>query len=240
MQYGSGLSVDLPPCALDRAGLIELWQQIADGYDELERKRRLKVSIALPLGELTGPDLETLLDNPRVPLHFSNIQIFAAPADDKNLKLSLSNAANRLEVSGINRIWVLGQREQIKEMVGRRRPRYSIIFKKLAVSKQQALLGLLTLISVTGFGALFSIINSLKVGAASLSLASVIYIVVFIIMACLPYNRFSRTSLGQRRIADNIVAIGTVVIAILTLIGVLGIIGEAANHFVAWPTHLHV
>jgi len=75
------------------------------------------------------PDMETLLDNPTVPLRFSELKIFALPSDDKNVALSLSDAANTLEVSGASRIWVLGQREQIKEFVTRRKPRYALIFR---------------------------------------------------------------------------------------------------------------
>ena len=117
MQYGRGLLTDLPPCALNRTELLELWQQIAMGYDEPERTQRLKVSTRLAAGELTASDMETLLTNPTVPLRFSELKIFALPSDDKNVTLSLSDAANTLEVSGASRIWVLGQREQIKEFV---------------------------------------------------------------------------------------------------------------------------
>ncbi len=108
MQYGTGLSVDLPPCALNRDGLLELWDRIGSGYDDAERARRLRVSIGLPSGQLTHLTMADLLNDRTVPARFDNLKIFAEPSTDKNLKLSFSDAANTLTVSGADRIWAVG------------------------------------------------------------------------------------------------------------------------------------
>lgn len=161
MQYGRGLSTDLPPCVLNKTQLLELWQQIATGYDEPERTQRLKVSTRLAAGELTAPDMETFLNNPTVPLRFSELKIFALPSDDKNVTLSLSDAANTLEVSGASRIWVLGQREQVKEFVTQQKPRYAFIFR-FTDSKRQAVLLLLALFTFALPGFLFPSLTIIK------------------------------------------------------------------------------
>jgi len=62
-----------------------------------------------------------LLDDRTVPARFDNLKIFAEPSTDKNLELSFSDAANTLTVSAADRIWAVGQREQIKEFVGGKR-----------------------------------------------------------------------------------------------------------------------
>lgn len=239
MQYGAGLSANLPPCALNRDALLELWDRIASGYDDAERARRLRVSIGLPAGELTHRDMAALLDDRAVPLRFGNVKISADPSTDKNLELSFSGLVNTLEVSGADRIWVAGQREQIKEFVGEHKPRYALVFR-FTDSKRSMGLGLLGLTGVAGVGAIYSATNGSAAGAGFWSFAMVLYLAITIVVIALPYNRFSCVATRQRRIGDDVVAIGTVIIAVLTLIGVLGIIGDAVNHLWIWLTHLHV
>ncbi len=123
--------------------------------------------------------------------------------------------------------------------MGEHKPRYALAFR-FADSKRNVVLGLLVLTLVTGAGIVYSLSSGNLGGATFFGVVTLLDMLMIVGFLALPYSRFSRAATHRRRIGDDVVAIGTVIIAVLTLIAVLGIIGDAANHLWTWLTHLHV